>query len=766
MIQIRRNRPLRLLGLVVLVWLSTRSAVAQFGPLAVGSQFDLADTVQLDRADSTTLAHLERFKACLADRQWDEAIETLRQLTENSEGKLLGVTERRWIGLADYCQMQLAALPPQALKLYRSRVDPVAEKWYEEGIARRDRRLLGLVVQKAFASSWGDKALLALGEIALESGQYGAARRAWQRILPAEPPPGAAQSWPGFPDTHLDLATVRARLVLVSILEGDAARAREELAQMVRLYPNSRGRLGGREVNFVAALGELLAQSAAWPVAKSSPDWPTFAGAPARNKQAARMVDAARVAWHVPLPRLVELSKNQLHAGAAAADPAALLAYHPLVVGKRVLVNNRREILALKATDGKPAWGSTEAIYREPLEEAAALAGDPAEALGMARFTMTAYRGRLYARMGSAVTSRPQQPVATTGNGYLVCLDLEAEGRLVWKSTAEEGWAYEGSPLADGTNVYVAMRRNDIRPQAYVACLDAQSGRLRWRRFICGAESPARGMLFQLSHNLLTLDEDILYYNTNLGAVAALSAEDGRLLWLSLYPRERRGDLLHLAAHWNRDLNPCLMDHGTLLVAPADSPRIFAFDAGTGQILWQSETQLDDVLHLLGVSGNQLIAAGQRLYWIGLRDEHRGQIEHVWPDGAEKLGYGRGLLAGDCVLWPTRQKIFALDQKTAQPRKAIDLAPLGITGGNLLVADGRLLIATDNELIALGQGGESRTPDEVASVSLPLPRVACDAMGEGRGEGGERYSALTLTLSRMEREPYKTLVPKSPIPNP
>ena len=61
----------------------------------------------------------------------------------------------------------------------------------------------------------------------------------------------------------------------------------------------------------------------------------------------------------------------------------------------------------------------------------------------------------------------------------------------------------------------------------------------------------------EITHNLLTLTGGTLYYNTNLGAVAALSADDGRLLWVSLYPRARRGDLTNLAPHWRRDLNPC-----------------------------------------------------------------------------------------------------------------------------------------------------------------------------------------------------------------
>ncbi len=165
-----------------------------------------------------------------------------------------------------------------------------------------------------------------------------------------------------------------------------------------------------------------------------------------------------------------------------------------------------------------------------------------------------------------------------------------------------------------------------------------------------------------------------LYYNTNLGAVAAVAADDGRLLWVSLYPRDRRGDLAKLAPHWRRELNPCVFDRGTLLVAPADSPRIFAFDAATGQALWQTGTEVEDAVDLLGVAGEWLIAGGRKLYWISLRDEDRGRVKHVWPDGAERPGYGRGVLAGDSVLWPTRDNLYIFDQQTAQPRKVVDLA--------------------------------------------------------------------------------------------
>lgn len=324
--------------------------------------------------------------------------------------------------------------------------------------------------------------------------------------------------------------------------------------------------------------------------------------------------------------------------------------------------------------------------------------------------------------------------------GYLVAIDLESEGRLLWKAHPPEvGWAFEGSPLVEGPNVYVAIRRSDIRPQAHVACLDAETGHIRWRRFVVAAETPARGALHETTHNLLTMDHQTIYYNSNLGAVAAISAAAGELKWVSLYPRDCKGDLLHPAGHLSRDLNPCLLDRGRLYVAPSDSPRIFALDAATGHILWQTSTALDSVVHLLGTSDDHLIASGDRLYWISLKPEDAGRISRVWPDSNEKLGYGRGVISEDCIWWPTREKIYVLDRRTARLKKAIELVPRGAGGGNLLmvsqpsVGARRLLIATHDELVALGEenlqnnGANSR---RLTAAGI-LPQASRGLLGPG-----------------------------------
>ena len=55
--------------------------------------------VQVDQADGAVRAQLERVKTFLVDQRWKDAVATLRQLTESSEEKLLGVAKHRFVGL-------------------------------------------------------------------------------------------------------------------------------------------------------------------------------------------------------------------------------------------------------------------------------------------------------------------------------------------------------------------------------------------------------------------------------------------------------------------------------------------------------------------------------------------------------------------------------------------------------------------------------------------------------------------------------------------
>jgi outer membrane protein assembly factor BamB len=246
-----------------------------------------------------------------------------------------------------------------------------------------------------------------------------------------------------------------------------------------------------------------------------------------------------------------------------------------------------------------------------------------------------------------------------------------------------------------------------------VACYDVETGKLRWRRFVCAAVTPGRSQMDEITHNLLTLDRGVLYFNTNLGAVAALSAADGEVRWISRYPRAKGGELSRTAKYLFRDLTPCVFHQGRLFVAPSDSERVFAFNAQSGDMLWASaEGHPEDAVHLLGVLGDTLVASGDKLWGF---DAASGRIRAVWPDNPSPRGAGRGVLMGDEVIWSSGNELFhfRLAQRLLHPDmgelKAVywwqntrtdNLIPHGAAGGNLVVAKDRLLVATSDMLYA------------------------------------------------------------------
>ncbi|HEX7449570.1 MAG TPA: PQQ-binding-like beta-propeller repeat protein [Pirellulales bacterium] len=736
-----RRWPLRWL-LATLAWpLVGLAAPAQVPFLA---RFELSDAVQVDEADAAARTHLEQVKALLANQQWDEAVETLRQVTENHGGKVLAVSSRRFISVRDYCHLQIAALPAEALKLYRERVDAQARGWYEAGVRGHDAELLRRVVDQLFCSSWGDDALLALGDLALERGEPGNARGAWEKILPASywshftlaAQADGSGTWLVYPDSDLDRAAVRARLLLASVLCGERELARHGLQEFTREFGAAEGRLGGRQVRYAEFLTNLIDESGQWPPPAATDHRPTFAGSPARNQAAPGPVDATTIVWQVNLPATppAELDYNAPRRVAEKRDQ--LLSYHPIVVDQTVLVASEDEIRAFDLHTGRPLWGDRAVIYPDdPLldSDEAALprlkkTHSVGAGFGAPRFTMTAHNRRLYARLGNPVTSSPHEVRGRPEQGFLVCLDLLEEGSKRWSRTPDDAsWAFEGSPIADAGYVYVGMRRSGVRPQAFVACFDAERGRLRWRKFVCAAETPAQGQYEELTHNLLTLAEGVLYYNTNLGAVAALDARDGQIKWITRYDRARTIDLGNRAKHFYRDLNPCVYDRGVVFAAPSDCPDILAFDAPTGLMMrgWPCPWP-DDAVHLLGVSSGRLIASGDKLWSI---DVLTGKITRdPFPVQGLPKGLGRGVLVGDKVYWPTWDKIYVFDQKSGRQEQPIDLASRGATGGNLLVADGLLLIATHDKLMALGP--ERHEPKAAAEYSALEPR-RLRAVGNG-----------------------------------
>jgi len=436
---------------------------------------------------------------------------------------------------------------------------------------------------------------------------------------------------------------------------------------------------------------------------------------------------AGRPIWHIDLPRRkLGNVHSDLEGLRVAESPEGLLSYHPVVIGDVVVVNmgtGDEDFEAIRLHTGETVFARGPPHSEEGRGPAALEL-----ASGVPRFTMSAYGDRLYARVGSPVTgTNAERGLRRETAGRLVGLNLRAQRKRVLDirlsdSDFDDHWAFDGSPVTDGAFLYVALRRRDsVRAEAHVACFDSNQGRLQWCRFLCAAEATSKPRPLDVTHSLLTLDQGTLYFNTNMGVVAALRARDGDCRWLTTYPRVplRRDDPDRNELHRFRDLNPCVIKGDMVYVAPRDSDRIFALDATTGHPLWMTERAVD-AIHLLGVAAERLLVSGDVLYWL---DRYTGRLRGQFPGVTKAVpgharpsprGWGRGVLAGSHVYWPTRNTIYVFDQQTVyrhqrwQPVlvREIPLGPRGASGGNLVIAQDVLLVATADRLIAFNQTGK------------------------------------------------------------
>lgn len=718
----------------------------------------LAADVTVDEVDQVTLSQLQRADKFLAEKQYSDGLETLRRAIDQQGQRLAPATSKSsaagfvtYLPMHDSGQLRLCNLPADALRLYRSQVDGEAKTLLEKAKQEHDEALLDRIVQQYLASSSGDEAALLLGDAALARGDEVAARRAWLKLHPAlRTSEEAAQQlgvypglpWffalrgrplksgdesvqglltsstgqglaPAHPDTNIPLADARARLITASILEANPSRAQWELVIFRALHEGQQGRLAGRTGIYSELLGQMLEQSQSWPKPPPSNDWPTFAGNDARNRLAKEIEFSASPLWSVELPRL-KGDRDVIGAGRlrVAEHHDGLLSYHPIVYRDDVIVTDGLLLRAFELSSGKPVW-------EVQLRERSAVDLLTNQQAGVPRFTLSTVNGLVAATLPTpTIPGKRATTIRREELSRIVAIDLVTR-KLVFEVVADDAtMIFEGTPIIERGRAYVIVRKQaEILPQLSVACYDIASGRRLWQQPVCSAQSLGEGKRVEYANSLLSLSHDTLYCNTNLGVIAALATDDGALRWVTKYPRASfpAQKVERTDRHFFRDLNPCLLYQGQAICAPADCERIFSLDATSGQLIWtMPPNDAADVVHLLGVGNGHLLASGDYLYWINVVT---GQVATQFPPALPvgpglalptPRGWGRGIVTGDRVYWPTQSSIYAFAQSPQRtgmftvPRQVreIDLSQADTGGGNLVLAGGRLIVATADRLIA------------------------------------------------------------------
>ncbi len=352
------------------------------------------------------------------------------------------------------------------------------------------------------------------------------------------------------------------------------------------------------------------------------------------------------------------------------------------------------------------------------------------------RYTLTVSGDRLFARLGAQtikdVRAGPPRrgfrgmPEANT-ESILVCLGLKPGkdgNRRRWMVRAVEPGRpalFEGAPVVADGRVFIAVTRFEgDRVLTAIHCYPADpedtAPQPLWRTEICETREmlPAgalggAGLQLRNRHHLLTVAGSRVVYCSHSGAIVALDGRTGSRVWAVRYPhrdlREPEDD------PGLRDLAPCLYANGLIYAAPTDSESLLCLDPATGATVWQRDRL--DVVHLLGVGQAKLIFTTWhnpregKLYTGGLRAVGAldGSDRTGWSlpdDGGGLAPFGRGLLVGDLVLWPTARKpfgVFAVRQSDGrQPDNPSLLHRL--PSGNLVYANGCLLVTDQQTMYA------------------------------------------------------------------
>ncbi|WP_419193241.1 PQQ-binding-like beta-propeller repeat protein [Kolteria novifilia] len=653
-------------------------------------------------------------EAYVEQGQWSEAVALLQSLVELYGDKVVPMTDDSTIyhNVRLVAHRMVSGFPAEGLAAYRSRVDSQAEGILRRAKGEAEETLLRQIVGNFYCSGVADEAIERLGDLALAEGSVQEAFDWWEMLLPEELAGDAA---PGartgqrlrYPDPDNDQPRLLAKWALAKLVVGDVDGADRGIALLKRDDADKEGRLAGRDGRFVEVVLEVKRTALDWKQSAAPDDWPTFAGDFRRSKVAPKPVAAGDVEWEWILGDVEDAAAPDAALGRRSDEELKL---HPVIVGDEVIVATGTALWSLKLSDGRAEkWYDFGTIG----------GGRLPDRLRHARHTLTVSGDKLFVRTGEdsgrAVLGRSR---IRSSRSKLYCFDYKTQ-RMLWHVSTDEpeiqDAVFEGAPVVAHGMAFVALTRQDAMAETSVAAFDLATGERRWRSLVCEASlEDLRPSIPR--RNLLTYAGGNIYYATNMGAVASLDARSGRLKWVSTYERSE-STAGSLALPVEPDLNPAVFDRGRLFVAAHDSNKVHCFDAYTGQVLWEA---YPPVRHLLGVVDDRLMMTGKRVWGI---DVATGKVSWYWPENLA-TGYGRGVLAGGFLYWPTTREIHVIDPATGiKARPSIALGDqFGIKGGNLAVGHDYLIIAQANRVYALAP--HSRVIDKLQLLLTERPSSA------------------------------------------
>ena len=148
------------------------------------------------------------------------------------------------------------------------------------------------------------------------------------------------------------------------------------------------------------------------------------------------------------------------------------------------------------------------------------------------------------------------------------------------RATGTRRWTYE-APSGDGPGLFLGPHHAGViytgSPGGRAYAIDATNGRLRWMTTV------VEGNMTSVFRPVVDRNRVVVgystYVNPNVGGLAMLDADTGRLRWRTEFPKARER-----WQHTNLAGGPVLVDD--LVFGSAGDGNIYAFDATAGTVRW------------------------------------------------------------------------------------------------------------------------------------------------------------------------------------
>jgi len=646
------------------------------------------------------------------------------------------------VGVEAYLRARVAALPGEGLERYRLARDPRAKELLDTGVATGGLEPLEVVATRYALTTHGPEAMARLADLALERGELARAARAYGRLLEraGDRPVVVAGEVPreaALKEPRLQLALVVARGAV-----GDAAGARRAADALVASAGAS-ATVEAFGAKLTAAEAAARAVAAGRRLAEASGSvprgpWPTVGGSADRGAASpARALPGRRWLALYTLPG-TEVTRPVLEGYGRRGVPAPLPA-HAVASGDSLFLADAKSVVAVGLADGWVRWsyavGDVGSVPGRLANDAwaCAVAGDRVYAT-LCRSTPPDWDG-----------DEPRR----APDWRLVCLDART-GRLLWDAADREDLGvvsrdamHVSAPLVASGRVYLGVALPASGgAQAHVLALDATTGAPVFRTFV-GSATPDDHLGLAAQPAPLLESEGRLFFQSNVGVVAALDPADGAILWAARTPTYPLASQRRVIRAGRRtEPTPPRAAAGVAVAAPQDSPFVHAYELATGRELWRFPH--DRLRQGAGIAAGACILAGED--GVVALDVLTGRVRYR----TEPLGRplrGAPFASDAHVYVPAADRLAVFDSRTGAAVGSYRFAPGDEGAGNVLVLAEAVVLSGPGRLDVFEDRERSiRTAEEAARIRPDDPRPHRDL-----GDIHARWGRYELALEHLGR---------------